>query len=116
MKIGIFFGGSSREREVSFAGGRTVFDNLDKKNYQVPAFEDLQRLYMHFALRKHEDKEVYEEKSSDAMTDALAEGLVLRIASEQQFVTTQRVIIYTPLKTYKFTFELTSEGPKIDKE
>ncbi len=30
MRIGIFFGGQSLEREVSFAGGRTVFDNLDK--------------------------------------------------------------------------------------
>ncbi len=30
IRIGIFFGGNSREREVSFAGGRTVYDNLDK--------------------------------------------------------------------------------------
>jgi UDP-N-acetylmuramate--alanine ligase len=30
IRIGIFFGGSSREREVSFAGGRTVHDNLNK--------------------------------------------------------------------------------------
>jgi len=30
MKIGILFGGVSREREISFAGGRTVYDNLDK--------------------------------------------------------------------------------------
>jgi len=30
IKVGIFFGGSSREREISFAGGRTVYDNLDK--------------------------------------------------------------------------------------
>lgn len=30
IRVGIFFGGSSREREISFAGGRTVYDNLDK--------------------------------------------------------------------------------------
>ncbi|MEM8893989.1 MAG: D-alanine--D-alanine ligase [Bacteroidota bacterium] len=30
MRVGIFFGGQSREREISFAGGRTVYDNLDK--------------------------------------------------------------------------------------
>ena len=30
MKIGVFFGGPAREREVSFAGGRTVLANLDK--------------------------------------------------------------------------------------
>ncbi len=41
MRIGIFFGGSSLEREVSFAGGRTVFDNLDKKLFKpVPVFVD----------------------------------------------------------------------------
>ncbi|WP_317175056.1 D-alanine--D-alanine ligase [Hymenobacter qilianensis] len=41
MKIGIFFGGPSREREISFAGGRTVYDNLDKGLFQaVPIFVD----------------------------------------------------------------------------
>lgn len=29
MKIGDFFG-ASREREIAFAGGRTVYDNLNK--------------------------------------------------------------------------------------
>ncbi len=41
IKIGVFFGGSSREREVSFAGGRTVYDNLDKNLFTaVPIFLD----------------------------------------------------------------------------
>ncbi|GAB4397804.1 MAG: hypothetical protein OHK0053_15100 [Microscillaceae bacterium] len=41
MRIGIFFGGPSREREVSFAGGRTVYDNLDKNLFEpVPIFVD----------------------------------------------------------------------------
>lgn len=41
MRIGIFFGGRSREREVSFAGGRTVYDNLDKNLFEaVPIFVD----------------------------------------------------------------------------
>jgi UDP-N-acetylmuramate--alanine ligase len=41
MKVGIFFGGASREREVSFSGGRTVYDNLDKSLFQaVPLFVD----------------------------------------------------------------------------
>ena len=41
MKIGIFFGGTSREREISFAGGRTVYDNLDKTIFEpVPVFVD----------------------------------------------------------------------------
>ncbi len=43
MKIGIFFGGPSREREISFAGGRTVYDNLDKSLFEaVPIFVDSQ--------------------------------------------------------------------------
>lgn len=46
LKIGIFFGGSSREREVSFAGGRTVYDNLDKSLFEpvllfVDSFQNL---------------------------------------------------------------------------
>ncbi|MBK9732608.1 MAG: D-alanine--D-alanine ligase [Chitinophagaceae bacterium] len=41
MRIGIFFGGASREREISFAGGRTVYDNLDKNLFEaVPIFVD----------------------------------------------------------------------------
>ena len=41
MKIGIFFGGQSREREISFAGGRTVYDNLNKSLFEpVPIFVD----------------------------------------------------------------------------
>lgn len=41
MKIGIIFGGPSREREISFAGGRTVYDNLDKSLFTpVPIFVD----------------------------------------------------------------------------
>ena len=41
LKIGILFGGNSREREISFAGGRTVYDNLDKSLYEpLPLFID----------------------------------------------------------------------------
>jgi len=41
MRVGIFFGGQSREREISFAGGRTVFDNLNKDLFEsVPVFVD----------------------------------------------------------------------------
>ncbi|NNC86005.1 MAG: D-alanine--D-alanine ligase [Bacteroidia bacterium] len=40
-RIGILFGGSSREREISFAGGRTVYDNLDKELFEpIPLFVD----------------------------------------------------------------------------
>lgn len=41
MRIGIIFGGQSREREISFAGGRTVYDNLNKALFSpVPIFID----------------------------------------------------------------------------
>ena len=41
MKVGIIFGGISKEREISFAGGRTVFDNLNKSLFEpVPIFVD----------------------------------------------------------------------------
>ena len=41
LKVGIIFGGNSREREISFAGGRTVYDNLNKSLFEaVPLFVD----------------------------------------------------------------------------
>ena len=41
MRIGIFFGGPSREREISFAGGKTAFEYLDKSLFEpVPVFVD----------------------------------------------------------------------------
>jgi UDP-N-acetylmuramate--alanine ligase len=47
MRIGILFGGPSREREISFAGGRTVFDNLNKSLFQpVPVFIDSLRNFI----------------------------------------------------------------------
>ncbi|HTF80956.1 MAG TPA: hypothetical protein VL947_04510, partial [Cytophagales bacterium] len=48
MRIGIFFGGLSREREISFAGGRTVYDNLDKNLFEaVPIFVDSVGNFIH---------------------------------------------------------------------
>jgi D-alanine-D-alanine ligase len=41
MRIGVFFGGTSREREISFAGGKTAFEYLDKMLFEpVPVFVD----------------------------------------------------------------------------
>ncbi len=41
IKIGIIFGGFSKEREISFAGGRTVYDNLNKSLFDAaPIFID----------------------------------------------------------------------------
>nr|MBP9070596.1 D-alanine--D-alanine ligase [Bacteroidia bacterium] len=41
VKIGIIFGGQSKEREISFAGGRTVYDNLNKSIFEaIPIFVD----------------------------------------------------------------------------
>jgi len=47
LKIGIIFGGPSREREISFAGGRTVYDNLNKSLFEpVPLFVDSHRNFI----------------------------------------------------------------------
>ncbi len=41
IRVGIFFGGPSKEREISFAGGRTVYDNLNKSIFEAfPIFVD----------------------------------------------------------------------------
>ena len=48
IKVGVFLGGSSREREVSFAGGRTVFDLLDRRYFEpIPIFVDSQHRFIH---------------------------------------------------------------------
>lgn len=47
IKVGIFFGGPSREREISFAGGRTVYDNLNKSIFEpLPIFVDSYRNFI----------------------------------------------------------------------
>ncbi len=47
IKIGIFFGGPSREREIAFAGGRTVYDNLNKILFEpIPIFVDSHRNFI----------------------------------------------------------------------
>lgn len=41
MRVAIFFGGPSREREISFAGGKTVYNNLDRTLFEpIPVFVD----------------------------------------------------------------------------
>src|SRR5688572_8056369 len=41
IRVGIIFGGQSKEREISFAGGRTVYDNLNKYIFEaIPVFVD----------------------------------------------------------------------------
>lgn len=41
IRVGIIFGGQSKEREISFAGGRTVYDNLNKFIFEAsPIFVD----------------------------------------------------------------------------
>lgn len=34
IKVGIFFGGQSREREISYLGGRTAYEHLDKRYFE----------------------------------------------------------------------------------
>lgn len=41
MRIGIFFGGPAREREISFLGGKTAMNHLNKALFQpIPVFVD----------------------------------------------------------------------------
>ncbi|MCF2488374.1 D-alanine--D-alanine ligase [Dyadobacter sp. CY347] len=69
MRIGIFFGGPSREREISFAGGKTAFEYLDKSLFEpVPVFVDsfgrfilLEKAFMYAS----EIREFYPPRSAD---------------------------------------------------
>lgn len=41
IKVGIFFGGQSREREISFRGGKTAYEHIDKSIFEpIPIFVD----------------------------------------------------------------------------
>jgi D-alanine-D-alanine ligase len=41
IRVGILFGGASREREISFMGGRTAFVNMDRRYFEpIPIFVD----------------------------------------------------------------------------
>ena len=41
LKIGVFFGGQAREREISYLGGKTAFEYIDKAIFEpVPVFVD----------------------------------------------------------------------------
>ncbi len=52
MRVGIFFGGPSRERETSFIIGRTVFDKLDRALFEpVPLFVDSYGQVIHLNWR-----------------------------------------------------------------
>ncbi len=52
MRIGIFFGGPAREREISFAGGKTAVAHLNKALFTpIPIFIDS---FGHFILIKEE--------------------------------------------------------------
>lgn len=121
MTIGIIFGGFSREREVSFAGGRTVYDNLNKSLFEaVPIFVDS---YGNFVLLdwqyvyKGSIRDFYPPPSSVAVTmpafQIYAESLGLTTAGEQENLLRQ---IGTPIQAGKlkeyidFAF-LTLHGP-----
>lgn len=41
LKVGVFFGGSSSEKEISLESGRHIYNSLDKRKYEVlPIFVD----------------------------------------------------------------------------
>lgn len=61
IKVGIFFGGPSKDWDISFAGGRTIFDNLNKTIFEpVPIFVDNHNNFIHL-----EWPFLYQEKISD---------------------------------------------------
>jgi D-alanine-D-alanine ligase len=67
MRIGVFFGGPSREREISFAGGKTAFEYLDKSLFEpVPVFVDSFGRFIkleHDLMYSREIRDFYPEKN-----------------------------------------------------
>lgn len=61
MRIGILFGGQAREREISFAGGKTAMAHINKALFKpVPIFVDS---LGHFILI--EESLIFEESMRD---------------------------------------------------
>ncbi|MEN3040791.1 MAG: D-alanine--D-alanine ligase [Bacteroidia bacterium] len=83
MRVGIFFGGASREREISYAGGRTVYDLLDRQRFQpIPIFLD----FFHRMVRLN-PKYLYYGMISDFFPPAyqLPEDIRFPLYAEQVF-------------------------------
>ncbi len=70
MRIGIFFGGPSREREISFAGGKTAYEHLDKQLFEaIPIFVDSFGRFIRVqpeVLYKKEIRDFYPAQNQDA--------------------------------------------------
>ena len=70
MKVGIFFGGPSREREISFAGGKTAYEHLDKQLFEaIPIFVDSFGRFIRVrpeVLYKKEIRDFYPSQNQDA--------------------------------------------------
>lgn len=100
MRIGIFFGGAAREREISFAGGKTAIAHLNKALFTpVPVFvdslgnfilikeeliyaENIRDFYPPRSLQK-DSFEVYIESLDLAEIDAVISTIGQRITPDQ---------------------------------
>jgi D-alanine-D-alanine ligase len=100
-RIGIIFGGFSKEREISFAGGRTVYDNLNKSLFEaVPVFVDsfgnfvllnwefiykgsIRDFYppVEFIPEKEGEFQVYAEQTGEITTE-MQEAMIARIGKK----------------------------------
>lgn len=84
VRIGIFFGGPSREREISYAGGKTAFENMDKHLFQpVLVFVDSlgnfiltdeTKLY-HASIRAFYPGEAFKEDGFEVYIESLQQQL-----------------------------------------
>lgn len=100
MRIGIFFGGAAREREISFAGGKTAMAHINKALFTpIPVFVDSlgnfilikEELIFSEAIRdfyppqssQKEPFSVYLESLEGVETDSIIEQIGERITPEQ---------------------------------
>lgn len=84
MKIGIFFGGPAREREISYAGGKTAFENIDKTLFTpVLVFVDSlgnfiltdETMLYHSGIRDFYPPAIYQKEGFQVYIESLQEGL-----------------------------------------
>ena len=118
MKIGIFFGGISREREVSFLGGKTAFENLDKLLFEpIPVFVDGKGNFIlinQTLMYRPEIRDFYPPQTSLSPTDfsVYIESLSLTEAEEEATIAKigQRIYPHQFKQLFDFVF-LALHGP-----
>ncbi len=82
MRVGVFFGGQSREREISFAGARTFFESIDTTLFEpVPIFVDSHGNFILLDERFLKESQIRDFYPPKTNTDSVLQGFNIYVES-----------------------------------